>query len=885
MNGGGIRKIFEEENGEATELLGSSHPQAASHQANGEADDDDVQIVDSTPAEDWNDSLKKNGRFKRQMEEGPSSPVAPPSSPNRNAAAAWTVSEVQSVGDDGGVAKDIQQEAPKPRRRPSIADWKPNGIEVTPKPTPVDGSDVEEVQVTSPQKPEAKVLENLCSSPPQRVSRRIVRKPNDRESRRLSQGTESVPLPSKRRSSMRSRPAESEDSVPVPVKDSSDVEFVSDVPKTPLLNIRSTARTARRRERAARANEHARSWGATNDSGHSPVPARRKSARLRDKPQSSKCKIMDELMGDDLHVDEEPVKKERVSDMIALDTDDEPAAGSGKGSLEPRDDIDGTKGDEAAVSPVRETDPANAGAGSPEAPEEPSYLLFHFPPSKRGSIGIMSEDLTRLRKHQYLNDSLIDFYCKYLEMDRKRKNAGSSCSTFFFNSFFFHRLRQSKPVDYAGVKRWTNSVDLFGIKFIFVPMCVSFHWSLIIAANMQNLCGLIDLDEGVAVERAEEMGVNRPKMVYMDSLEPKRGQAFCKSMIEYIASEWVHRRKEPPIDDEEERKEEVKSLCQKLVKVIQIQKPSVPVQTNEYDCGLYVLHNIALFLDESNGMQRAILKRGRGALTKREDLARASRRMKGWYAHADIQRLRDKIMHLIQNLHQLAQETEMEAIAPAVAEATSAKNSESPGADVDVNESVDVARAAGDGDDALNLNPVQSPSGLAALVAAAGPERFGIDVNAALGPDAGSAENADKEPPVPSAVVNGRLFDSEHEEVPGVIDSNPADDAIDLDGSSGKPNLDVLDAGQPMEMDNSFGPSLLENEANPVAHLPIGLLHPSHAPVVGQVEGAVAAPGDVMDESVEMEVVQGETQEETSHNMAVDTVAVDDSDQGQAMVH
>ncbi len=274
-----------------------------------------------------------------------------------------------------------------------------------------------------------------------------------------------------------------------------------------------------------------------------------------------------------------------------------------------------------------------------EMEDEPMTELFVYPPTGRGKIRITSEDLKRLRNHQYLNDSLIDFYVKYLEQCRKSKSSSvrNEASCLFFSSFFFGRLRRTNPVDYDGVKRWTNNVDLFEKKFVFVPMCDSYHWSLIIVANLPNLDSLINLELEEAVEAAEDMGEARPKIIYMDSLDPKRGRQFGSSMIQYLCREWIHRKVDNPNKDGDDDDDELyEKMYRKLTKIIKVEKPHVPMQSNEYDCGLYVLNNIACFLEESNGMREEVLAFGS-----------QSKKIKAWYTHSDIHKLRDNMMHLI----------------------------------------------------------------------------------------------------------------------------------------------------------------------------------------------------------------------------------------------
>lgn len=329
-------------------------------------------------------------------------------------------------------------------------------------------------------------------------------------------------------------------------------------------------------------------------------------------------------------------------EAINLDGDDESSVASA--DSEPAQATNSPATSESKVEKIFESSsspqsrPANTDtASSPaecaqEAADEPVHILFEFPPGERGKIRVTSEELTRLRNHQYLNDSLIDFYVKYLDRSTALRSSQLRMNCMFFSSFFFGRLRRANPIDYEGVQRWTNNVDLFEKQFVFVPVCDSYHWSLVIVANLRVLHKFIDESADVKDVAPHE----RPKILYMDSLDPRRGNQFGRAITQYLAAEWVHR-KTQSTDIAEDRK----TMYKKFEKVMKIEKPDVPMQSNEYDCGLYVLTNMAKFLDDARGMREELLASGS-----------TSKRAKVWYTHADVHALRHDMMHLISNMQE-----------------------------------------------------------------------------------------------------------------------------------------------------------------------------------------------------------------------------------------
>lgn len=249
----------------------------------------------------------------------------------------------------------------------------------------------------------------------------------------------------------------------------------------------------------------------------------------------------------------------------------------------------------------------------------PRHLIFIYPPGGRGKIRVTVEERERLRQRKYLNDSIIDFYLKYLETDLKRRPAPLNFNIKFFSSFFFGVLRRVKQdegdgrrnlakfadcIDYWGVKNWTKGTDLFSMDFIIVPICDSYHWSLIIVANLRDLQTVLERDMNPSRPLSDQKNPADPKIIYLDSLDPKRGHEFAKLMRHYLVEEWLVRKMQYSSEKSAELRAEFRSLFRRAFPVL---KPNVPVQNNEYDCGLYLLNSLSMFLDNTdNFMEKAL---------------------------------------------------------------------------------------------------------------------------------------------------------------------------------------------------------------------------------------------------------------------------------------
>lgn len=115
-------------------------------------------------------------------------------------------------------------------------------------------------------------------------------------------------------------------------------------------------------------------------------------------------------------------------------------------------------------------------------------MIVYPPPPAKGGISVTNEDLHCLSEGEFLNDVIIDFYLKYLVLEKLKKEEADRIH--IFSSFFYKRLNQRERRNHettnlsiqqkrhGRVKTWTRHVDIFEKDFIFVPLNEAAHWFL-----------------------------------------------------------------------------------------------------------------------------------------------------------------------------------------------------------------------------------------------------------------------------------------------------------------------------------------------------------------------------------------------------------------------
>ncbi|XP_057401759.1 sentrin-specific protease 7 isoform X5 [Balaenoptera acutorostrata] len=259
-------------------------------------------------------------------------------------------------------------------------------------------------------------------------------------------------------------------------------------------------------------------------------------------------------------------------------------------------------------------------------------LIVYPPPPTKGGLGVTNEDLECLEEGEFLNDVIIDFYLKYLILEKVSDELVER--SHIFSSFFYkcltrkeNNLTEDNPNlsmaqrRHKRVRTWTRHINIFNKDYIFVPVNESSHWYLAVicfpwleeavyedfpqtmsqhsqAQQSQHDNKPIDndlhtssaLSLGTEDSQSPEMNVSVPKkmckrpcILILDSLKAASIQNTVQNLREYLEVEWEVKRK----THREFSKTNMVDLC-----------PKVPKQDNSSDCGVYLLQYVESFFKD-----------------------------------------------------------------------------------------------------------------------------------------------------------------------------------------------------------------------------------------------------------------------------------------------
>ncbi|KAH8654108.1 hypothetical protein BGZ60DRAFT_346927, partial [Tricladium varicosporioides] len=208
-----------------------------------------------------------------------------------------------------------------------------------------------------------------------------------------------------------------------------------------------------------------------------------------------------------------------------------------------------------------------------------------FPPTGTKRSLVEKQDIDRLDEGEFLNDSIVNFYLRWLEHNLEQTNPDISRRIYFHNSFFYEALtktpRGKRGINYESVKRWTSKVDLFEKDYIIVPVCENLHWYLAIICNAPRLLAPEANAEKIAYRASigRKYDLNGPRILTLDSFGHTHSPT-CINLKDYLVAELKtkHQKDIPPPGS------------------LGLTVKHIPTQPNFYDCGVFLLMYVEKFL-------------------------------------------------------------------------------------------------------------------------------------------------------------------------------------------------------------------------------------------------------------------------------------------------
>lgn len=212
--------------------------------------------------------------------------------------------------------------------------------------------------------------------------------------------------------------------------------------------------------------------------------------------------------------------------------------------------------------------------------------LFEYPHdgnSTKGTITFTQHDLLKLKPPQYLNDTVISFFMQYY-LD-KNVSQETKSRVHIFNSFFFAKLQawRTKQTDtyeesFRCISKWLKGIEIFKKDFLIMPVCEKDHWILVIVSYPDRLPST----KSTNVTPNDDL--YEPAVFVLNSWNGY-GPGVKKSLNRFLKFQWLRERNNP------------RNFSIRQAGGIRLIFPRLPQQSNNYNCGVFVLNYFYCFMN------------------------------------------------------------------------------------------------------------------------------------------------------------------------------------------------------------------------------------------------------------------------------------------------
>ena len=238
-------------------------------------------------------------------------------------------------------------------------------------------------------------------------------------------------------------------------------------------------------------------------------------------------------------------------------------------------------------------------------------LFTYYFKQKRGkqtSLDIKVNDEKTLNNEVFLNDGIVNFYLKLIE-DEYTSGEGNANKVLIMKSFFYNSLSNQNsnsnllnsfycPDSCSFIR---TKINVFLFKTLIIPICESYHWSLIIVNDIDKMKNIFseknlkifnqEIDNNCVninnIDNSNDEENEYPEVFYLDSLF-HINQRRMIIIYNYLFYEYqkVYSIKCP----------DIQRFFKANFNKIECYNVDVPKQNNSYDCGIFVLMYAEMFL-------------------------------------------------------------------------------------------------------------------------------------------------------------------------------------------------------------------------------------------------------------------------------------------------
>jgi sentrin-specific protease 7 len=134
---------------------------------------------------------------------------------------------------------------------------------------------------------------------------------------------------------------------------------------------------------------------------------------------------------------------------------------------------------------------------------------------------VQSRDLESLQPGKYVNNVIIDFWSAWI----MRKEVQTESVVLPMMTYFYTTLSSVGGVEQ--VLRWTQKLDIFSKRFIFVPVNEALHWSQCVVINPGLITAFND----------DEVDVEVPCLIILDSLQCHSRKEIAQNLRTWLNAE------------------------------------------------------------------------------------------------------------------------------------------------------------------------------------------------------------------------------------------------------------------------------------------------------------------------------------------------------------